>query len=375
MESWLAAIIGIVIGGISVSIVLWMFWRKDSNQDDGARSLEWKLAFEKAFSQLTSEIRDVSRIHSEALNKTVQDTLLNQTLSVSQRLDGLQHQQDARWQEIRKNVEQRLRENLEQSIGAFKEMSQSLGQLKSTTDRVLEISSQVSQLNQILASPKLQGNFGETALQQLLSDILPEGAYEWQPRIAEGMQPDAAIRIKDARLCIDAKFPKDRLASLLDAAKNDAEREQARKELMRTIRDMASDIAKKYIRPDLGTTDQAFLFVPSEALFYEILRMPELIEHCRKVKISLVSPNTLAATFYGVALAFRGYEMQQNAQKLIQAMQELGRHFDGFQGDFNNVGKRLNQAQEDFAKAQRDLERFNRTMDRLKDGQVQVQED
>lgn len=323
----------------------------------------------KSLGDQKSDFRDLNTTNAGDLRKSIQDSLTNQSLILEKRFETLQTQTNERLQEIRVNVEKRLKENLEQNFSAFKDMSKSLGDMKSSADQMLKVSQQVTELNHILASPKLQGNFGETALEKLLQDILPESAYEWQPRLAEGLQPDASIHIKDLRLCIDAKFPKDRIALLLNESITEAEQTVARKELGTVIKAMATDISKKYIRPDLGTTDQAFMFVPSESLYYEILKQPELIEHCRKVKVSLVSPNTLAATLYAVAMAFRGYEMQENAQRILQTIQDMDRHFQNFREDFSKVGQRLQQAQDDYTKAGRDLERFDKTINKLRDGE------
>jgi DNA recombination protein RmuC len=332
-----------------------------------------RAALEKSLGDQKADFRDVSSASGEQLRQLVQQSLTNQQLVLEQRFAALQQQTDTRLQEIRVNVEKRLQENLEQNFGAFKEMSQSLTLLKSSADQMLKISEQVGELNHILASPKLQGNFGETALEKILSDILPPSAYEWQPRLAEGLQPDASIKIKNVRLCIDAKFPKDRIAGVLDAARDETARELARKEMAGVIKLMAADISKKYVRPDLGTADQAFLFVPSESLYYEILQMPELVEHCRKVKVTPVSPNTLAATLYAVALAFRGYEMQENAKTLLKGIQDMDRHFQNFREDFQKVGQRIQQAQDDYSKAGRDLDRFDKTIAKLKEGEGGLQ--
>ncbi|NJK91718.1 MAG: DNA recombination protein RmuC [Blastochloris sp.] len=318
------------------------------------------------------DFRDFNAGHAADLRKSIQDALTNQSLLLEKRFESLQQQTNERLQEIRGNVDKQLKENLEQNFSAFKDMSKSLGDMKSSADQMLKVSAQVTELNHILASPKLQGNFGETALEKLLQDILPASAYEWQPRIAEGLQPDASIHIKDLRLCIDAKFPKDRIASLLNEATGEAAQTLARKELAAVIKSMASDIGKKYVRPDLGTTDQAFMFVPSESLYYEILQQPDLIEHCRKVKVSVVSPNTLAATLYAVALAFRGYEMQENAQNMLRTIQDMDRHFQNFRDDFTKIGQRLQQAQDDYTKAGRDLERFDKTIHKLRDGEASL---
>lgn len=340
----------------------------ESGQSSEMAALRETLA--RSLGDQKADFRDFNAANAGELRKSIQDTLTSQSLILEKRFESLQTQTNERLQEIRANVEKRLQENLEQNFSAFKDMSKSLGDMKSSADQMLKVSQQVGELNHILASPKLQGNFGETALEKILSDILPPGAYEWQPRIAEGLQPDASIHIKDVRLCIDAKFPKDRIAALLNDAQDEAASTLARKEMASVIKAMASDIARKYVRPDLGTADQAFLFVPSESLYYEILKQPELVEHCRKIKISVVSPNTLAATLYAVALAFRGYEMQENAQKLLKSIQDMDRHFQNFRDDFGKVGQRLKQAQDDYDKAGRDLDRFDKTIHQLRDGET-----
>jgi DNA anti-recombination protein RmuC len=100
------------------------------------------------------------------------------------------------------------------------------------------------------------------------------------------------------------------------------------------------------------------------------LKEADLMEHCRKTKVALTSPNTLAATLYAVAMAFRGYEMQENARVLVRAIQDMNKHFDGFRQDFVKVGQRLTQATDDYQKASRDLERFDKTINKLKDGET-----
>lgn len=340
------------------------------NQTIPQTLLEQRLAFEKELAGQKLDFREVALQHFQSLHQTVQQTLGQQSTSLEQRFEALQRQNSSHLETLRASVEQKLAQNIEQNFGAFKEMSQSLSLLKSSADQMLQISHQVSDLNRILASPKLQGNFGEAALEKLLADILPQNAFELQPRLAEGCQPDATLHMQGKRLCIDSKFPKDRISALLAAnpSQDSKATESARKEFVKVIREMVADIAKKYIRPELGTVDQALLFVPSESLYFEILSTPELTEICRKVRVTPVSPNTLAATLYAVAMAFRGYQMEQNARALIESISKMAHHFENFQKDFTGVGTRIRQAQEDYAKASRDLERLNQTMAQLKNG-------
>ncbi|MDR1190537.1 MAG: DNA recombination protein RmuC [Verrucomicrobiales bacterium] len=365
----------LLVSVLAVLMVSWLVilrlataWQhKQNEQIAGLREL-----LQKSLGDQKSDFRDFNSANTELLRKSIQDSLTNQSLLMEKRFESLQDRTGQRLQEIRANVEKQLQQNLEQNFSAFKNMTKSLGDLKVSADQMLKVSQQVGELNQILGSPKLQGNFGEAELERLLADILPAGAFELQPRLAEGCQPDATIRIKDLRLCVDSKFPKDRIATLLAAADDETGRETARKELAAVVKLMAADIGKKYVRPELGTTDQAFLFVPSESLYYEILKLPELTEHCRRVKVSVVSPNTLASTLYAVALAFRGYEMQENAKALLRTIQDMDKHFQNFRKDFASIGQRIRQAQDDYEKAGRDLDRFDKTITKLRDGESRL---
>lgn len=282
-------------------------------------------------------------------------------------LQNLTHQ---RLQEIQSQVQSQLKQNLDQNQGAFQEMSKGLASLQTSAGQMLQISQQVQELNHLLASPKLQGNFGEVVLEQLLSDLLPLNSYQLQNKIAEGCQPDVTLKIHEKLLCIDSKFPKDRYTNLINESITPEQRTQTLKDLSQTVRGMIKEISQKYIRPELNTLDFAILFIPSEVLYFELLRMSEISESSRTYKVSLTSPNTLAALLHTVAYGFRNQEIQKNVQTLIVQIQEMHKHFEGFRSDFNNLGKRITQAQDDFQKAQRDLDRFDRTMTRLQEGQI-----
>ena len=372
----LAALIFSALAACLALAVVWLICRlgpsiKAGQTQNFAQAMtQQRMELEKELANQRVDFREVALQHFQSLHQTVQQTLGQQSTALEQRFEALQRQSNTHFEALRVSVEQKLAQNIEQNFGAFKEMAASLTALKSSADQMLQISHQVGDLNRILASPKLQGNFGELALEKILADILPQGAFELQPRLAEECQPDAALYIQGKRLCIDSKFPKDKISALLtvDLPHNPQAAETARKEFLKTMREMVTSLAKKYIRPDLGTIDQALLFVPSESLYYEILRASDLTETCRKLRVTPVSPNTLAATLYAVAMAFRGYQMEQNARTLLESVAQMERHFENFRKDFASIGNRIRQTQEDYAKASHDLERFNKAIFALKDG-------
>lgn len=332
------------------------------HRSEGAfQSLEQIASLKESLLKTLSENQNSTHAFSQKNMAEVREEMRQ---SITQ-LQSFTHQ---RLQEIQSQVQGQLKQNLDQNLNAFQEMSKGLASVQTSAGQMLQISQQVQELNHLLASPKLQGNFGEIVLEQLLSDLLPQNAYETQMKLAEGCQPDVVLKLQDQFLCIDSKFPKDRCTLLMQESITSEQRIQVVKELSQTVRGMIKEVSQKYIRPDLKTVDFAILFIPSEVLYFELLRMNDVTELCRKSKVSLSSPNTLAALLHAVAFGFRNQEIQKNIQNLILQIQDLHKHFEGFQSDFTNLGKRIGQAQEEFNKAQRDLERFDRTMSRIQEG-------
>jgi DNA recombination protein RmuC len=344
-ETGLYLIIGImVIGFIGLAILLLKARPSDnSGQIEQIKELgALKEFLLKSLGDQRTDLRDTNMHQMESLRKSVLDSFTQQS--------GL--------------LEQKLTNNLDQNFKAFKEMSQSLVQIKSNADQMLKISQEVQQLNQILSSPKLQGQFGETSLESLLSDILPQQLYTTQEPIDTGIIPDATVLLNGVKLCIDAKFPKDKMSAMLAQPDNIL----AEKDFVSSIKTMITEIGKKYVRPELGTANQALMYVPSENMYLDIVKRPELMEIAQKSKVNLVSPNTLGGLLHAVHLAYRSMEVQKNTQKYLKELDEVNRYFESFTKDFDSLGQRIDQSQDAFGKAQRDMERFKKVLGKIVSG-------
>ncbi len=286
--------------------------------------------------------------------KTEFDGLNQKTL---QSLDAIRERVDEKLLAISDRVQQKLDQNIKEGFAQFEKVQQHLKAAEEQLREVGALGHSINDLNNLLKLPHLRGQFGEASLERLLSDFLPSHMFEMQSSPGEGGgRADAMIQFPDRRLPIDAKFPREQVLALFES--NDAkEIEDARHELVRVMKAEAKRI-KAYIQPENGTTDIALMYLPSETLYMEAIRNRELGDWLNQQHVFPVSPNTLLMTLQTIALVHKWYEVASRFEKSRLELAKAQKSFDFFQGQFENVGKSLNKAQEAFDKAQTHLKTY-----------------
>jgi DNA recombination protein RmuC len=238
-----------------------------------------------------------------------------------------QKKQEARMQEIvdkQKQLESLLARHSDTMASRVETWGRDMhSQLGGHAQQLKVMHEVVGSLKTALVVPHLRGRIlGETTLERLLSDVLPPHAYSFQAEIG-GARVDAVIRFPHIGLVvpIDAKFHFAAAKILLEGSIDEAQMTEARKQLAQAVRVSARDIAKKYIRPELGTTDFAYLFIPSEAVFLEVLHDVELWQSLVDERVLVVSPHTLFVALQPLSHAVRYYEMSLGVDEKIRALQ------------------------------------------------------
>ncbi|MBI3262697.1 MAG: DNA recombination protein RmuC [Acidobacteria bacterium] len=274
---------------------------------------------------------------------------------------------------------QRTTETLAASIGRAREETRArldeklievtarLGDLKATSDRIVEFSRSLDEFQRMLQTPRLRGEFGEFALEQMLADVIPAESYECQALVG-AFRVDALVRTPHGALCIDSKFPLDNLRRAL-ASSDPQIREQLLKQFAADVRGRIDEIAVRYISPP-ETLEMALMFVPAENVYYELLNRPELLEYARTRRVVAVSPNTMYAYLQALAIGFRGLKIQNEARKVEQMLSDLRARFERFHDHFVKIGRHLDNAQAQFAGAARDVDRFQGALDGLRVGRL-----
>lgn len=305
----------------------------------------------------------------------LQDGLLRSTQALETRfsalqeatrleLEGIRRRLDERLERIGEQVQSKLDQNLREGFQHMEKVQEHLKAAELQLQGVGQVGASIRELNALLRLPHLRGGFGEATLERLLSDFLPAYIFELQATIPGAGRVDALVKFPKASLPIDSKFPREQVLPLFDEATSPERLAEARKALGQVLRNEASRIAR-YIRPEAGTMDMALMFLPSETLYFEAIRDGKLWEELGRRRVHPVSPNTLAVTLRGIAIAQQYYEMARNVERTIEEVRRAQRHFDLFQQRFEEIGKGIEKAQDAFRTASTHLGRYSGAVARL----------
>lgn len=266
------------------------------------------------------------------------------TKSVSALQQGLQKQLTEQLGQSNKQVVAQFQE----SAKIIREVTQKLTDLDRTNKNVGDIASELKTLQNVLQNPKQRGVMGEYYLDQILKNLLPPGSYQLQYKMGEGTTVDAVVFLDDKLLPIDSKFSLENYNRLLDAKAEDKPAlERAFKEdLKKRI-----DETAKYIKPGKGTLDQALMFIPSEAIYYDLLANKvgltgvsgrNLMQYAAAdKKVTIVGPSTLSAMLQIIVQGLRSLEIHKDTEKIRKNIEQLSKHLVAHNGYMQKLGSSL----------------------------------
>jgi DNA recombination protein RmuC len=295
-----------------------------------------------------------------ALRDASGSQLAERSAEVDRRLQALGETMDRRLGTLDERVDRRL-ESATKTTTAIHER---LGKVDEATSQMLERAKELGRLEQALRPPKARGGFGELLLENLLRDRLPPSAFQMQHTFASGERVDAIVRV-DRLIPVDSKFPLDNYNRLVEAEADD-ERSLAERQFARDVRSHIDAIAAKYIRPDEGTYDFAFMYIPVEAVYYELAcgKTGALLQYAHERRVFPVSPTTFTAYLQVIALGLRGMQIEQHAHEVMAYVADLQRDFDRFGDDFDKIGTHLGHAQSKYHEAGKRLDRLETKLER-----------
>lgn len=228
------------------------------------------------------------------------------------------------------------------------EVTKGVSETKESTKQVFTIAEQLSNLEKVLKNQKQRGNLGESNLELILSNVLP-GQYTPQFKFKDGEIVDMVVKTRDGLIPIDAKFPLENYIRLSDAT-DERLIEQYKKDFKSDVKKRIDETAK-YIRPEEGTMPFAFMFIPAEGIYYDLLNSDvgsginsrDLIEYAYKQKnVMIVSPTTFLAYLQTVLFGNQRQKIQDAAKDIIKNVTELGKHLKAYEESHNKLGNSLN---------------------------------
>lgn len=230
----------------------------------------------------------------------------------------------------------------------IQDVTQRLTELDKTNKNVGDIAGELKTLQNVLQNPKQRGVLGEYYLEQILKNLLPPGAFQLQYKLSEGMVVDAVVFLDDKVLPIDSKFSLENYSRLLEAkAEERLALERAFKEDLKKRIDETS----KYIKPGKGTLDQALMFIPSEAIYYDLLANKvglagvsgrNLMQYAAvDKKVTIVGPSTLSAMLQTIVQGLRSMEIHKDTEKIRKNIEQLSKHLMAHNAYMQKLGNSL----------------------------------
>ncbi len=266
------------------------------------------------------------------------------------------------------------------SIKILQQVTEKLTKLEGTNKNVGDIAAELKTLQNVLQNPKQRGVLGEYYLDQILKNTLPPGAYQLQYKLGEGLTVDAAIMLDNKVLPIDSKFSLENYNRLIDA--KDTEKpalERAFKEdLKRRI-----DETSKYIMPGKGTLDQALMFIPSEAIYYDLLANKvglggvsgrDLMQYAAvDKKVTIVGPSTLSAMLQIIVQGLRSLEIHKDTEKIRKNIEQLHKHLLAHNGYMIKLGSSLGTTVGHFNTTYKELGKIDRDIVKIAETDASIE--
>jgi len=305
----------------------------------------------------------------------ISNQIINFTSSNQERLDSILKEIDNKLEKIRETVDSQLQSTLETKLSqSFKLVSERLELVHRGLGEMQALAGSVGDLKKILSNVKVRGTLGEIQLGNIIDQILDSSQYERNVRIKPHTQEQVEFAIKIPSknskdnefiyLPIDSKFPIEGYQRLIEAQEKAEAEEVARfsKELENSIRQNAKTIKEKYIDPP-KTTDFAIMFLPSEGLYAEVLKIPGLFESVqREYKVIIAGPTTVVAMLNTISLGFKTFAIEKRTSEVWELLSAVKTEFSRFAEILEKVKKKLSEAQDTIDTATRKTRTIERKL-------------
>ena len=261
-----------------------------------------------------------------------------------------------------------------ESSKIIRDVTERLTKLDETNRQVVGFADQLQSLQDILKNPKQRGILGEYYLETLLKNVMPPGSYQMQYPFADGTIVDAAVFVKDKIIPIDSKFSLENYNRLAEE-KNETERDRLEKVFVNDLKLRIKETAK-YVQPDKGTLEFAFMFIPHEAIYYDLIvnkigalkdeNTENLIQRAAaKYHVIIVSPTSFLAYLQTVLQGLKALQIEESAKEIKKRVEELGKHIGAYENYLAKLGGSLGTTVNHFNSTYRELKKVDKDVFRI----------
>ncbi len=285
-----------------------------------------------------------------------------------------------RLHESSKQMHDTMRSQLGESTRIIREITQEITSVKEIGRQTQSFAEQLKSLQDILKNPKQRGILGEYYLETVLKNVLPPGMYKMQHPFSNGEIVDAAVYVNDKLVPIDSKFSLENYNRMIGAMLGSPERAALEKAFVNDLKLRIQETAK-YIRPEEGTMDFAFMFIPSEGIYYDLLTNQvgagedeNLIQRAAsKYKVIIVSPTSFLAYLQTVLQGLRALEIEKRAEEIQKRVGELGKHLGSYEQYYRKLGVALGTTVSHYNSGYKELSKIDKDVYRIADSKVGIE--
>lgn len=305
-------------------------------------------------------------------------------ITMMERLSHLSEQN----KELRQSMDNKLAEThrttqqqFNHSAKIISDVTEKLTKLDETNKQVVNFSAQLQNLQDILKNPKQRGVLGEYFLEETLKNVLPPNSYQMQYAFKDGSIVDAVVFVKDKIIPVDSKFSLENYEKILDARDHET-KEKYEKQFKQDLKTRIDETAK-YVKPGEKTMDFAFMFIPSEAIYYDLLinkvgavqvNTRDLIEYAFKDKhVIIVSPTSFLAYLQTVLQGLRALQIEESAKSIRANVEKLGKHLLSYESFMKKLGISLNTTVSHYDNAQKEFGKVEKDVIKITEGQSKIE--
>jgi DNA recombination protein RmuC len=307
---------------------------------------------------------------------------------ILQQYNELKRVMDNRLSETHQATQEQINHTIKTVQGITSQSARQIGdviagltKLEETNKQVINFSAQLQNLQDILKNPKQRGILGEFFLEETLKNVLPPNSYQIQYKFEGGLVADAVVFVRDKIIPVDSKFSLENYERILNT--NDGPEREKLEKLFRLDVKNRIDETSKYILPEEGTMDFAFMFIPSEAIYYDLLvnkvgatqiNTRDLIEYAfQEKKVIIVSPTSFLAYLQTVLQGLRGLQIEESAKQIRTNVEKLGKHMLSFEEFMKKLGGSLGTTVNNFNSAYKELGKIDKDVVKITDGDKNIE--
>lgn len=300
-------------------------------------------------------------------------------LLLQQQMAELARSLDSKMTESRRDMQDAVRTQFSESQKLLKDINEQMSKslvdvakeqtkTNEATRQFITIAEKLGDLEKTLKHQKQRGNWGEASLELILSNTLAPGQYKMQYEFKNKETVDAVILTKEGIIPIDAKFSLDNYDRVVHAM-DDNQREELEKEFKNDLKKRIDETGK-YVRPEEGTLPFAFMYIPAEAIYYDLLinqvgsvkvNTRNLIDYAyNEKKVIIISPTTFMAYLQSVLYGFKAFKIEESAKEIIKKVEDLGKHLKSYDDFHNKLGNALGTVVNHYNASNKELKKIDK---------------